>query len=77
MREKMDDFEVKEVTGGRYYVNGNTKKVAWDNIDKAYTLKNCTVYQAMEAMDGLRGQYSSQSEYDHACYKLLHDKGWI
>ena len=77
MREKMDDYEVKEVAGGRYYVNGNTKKVAWDNIPGGYKLKNCTVYQAMEAMDGLRGQYSTMAEYDQACYDLLHDRGWI
>lgn len=77
MRKELDSFEVKEVAGGRYYVNGNTKKVAWDTIDGGYQLKNCTVYQAMEAMDGLKGTCNSQAEYDQACFDLLKSKGWI
>lgn len=77
MRQELNDYEVKEVSGGRYYVNGNTKKVAWDTIPRAYQLINCTVYQAMEAMDGLKGTCSSQAEYDQACYNLLDKNGWI
>lgn len=77
MREELKDFELKEVAGGRYYVNGNTKKVAWDTIAGGHQLVNCSVYQAMEAMDGLKGTCSSQAEYDQACYDLLDSKGWI
>ena len=76
MREELKDFELNEVTGGRYYVNGNTKKVAWDTISGAYTLK-CSVYQAMEYMDGLKGTCATQAEYDKACYDGLKAKGWI
>lgn len=77
MRQELNEFELKDVTGGRYYVNGNTKKVAWDSIDRAYQLVNCTVYQAMEAMDSLKGTCATQNEYDHACFNLLKSKGWI
>jgi len=77
MRQELNDFELNEVTGGRYYVNGNTKKVAWDNIPGAYKLINCSVYQAMEAMDGLRGTCKTQAEYDKACFDLLNKKGWL
>ena len=76
MREELNDYDLKEVTGGRYYVNGNTKKVAWDTIPGAYKLK-CSVYQAMEAMDGLKGTCATQEEYDQACYNLLKNNGWI
>lgn len=77
MRQELNDYEVKDVAGGRYYVNGNTKKVAFDTIRGGFKLINCTVYQAMEAMDSLRGTCSSQEEYDRACYNLLDSKGWI
>ena len=77
MRQELNDFDLKEVTGGRYYINGNTKKVAWDTISGAYSLKNCSVYQAMEVMDGLKGTCASQAEYDKKCYDTLKSKGWI
>jgi len=77
MRQELNDYEMKDVAGGRYYVNGNTKKVAFDTIRGGFQLKNCTVYQAMEAMDGLRGTCSTQEEYDQACYDLLSNNGWI
>lgn len=77
MRKELGDFELKGVAGGRYYVNGNTQKVAWDTISGGYKLKNCTVYQAMEAMDALKGTCGSQQEYDRACFDLLKSKGWI
>lgn len=77
MREELKDLEMEQVAGGRYYVNGNTKKVAFDTIRGGFQLKNCTVYDAMREMDGLRGTCSSQQEYDQACYNLLKDKGWI
>ena len=77
MRQELNEFELNEVTGGRYYVNGNTKQGAWDTIPGAFQLVNCSVYQAMEAMDGLRGTCSSQAEYDQACYDLLKSNGWI
>ena len=77
MREELKDFQIEQVAGGRYYVNGNTKKVAWDTIDGAYKLKNCSVYDAMEAMDGLKGTCATQEEYDQACYDLLKANGWI
>lgn len=77
MRQELNDFEVNGVTGGRYYVNGNTKKVAWDTIDEAQQLQNCSVYQAMEVMDSLRGTCATQAEYDQKCYDELRDRGWI
>ena len=77
MRESLNDYDVNGVSGGRYYVNGNTCKVAWDTIEGGYQLVNCTVYEAMAAMDGLRGTCSSQAEYDQACYNLLYSNGWI
>jgi len=77
MREELNDEGLELVTGGRYWVNGNTKKVAWDNIPGAYKLQNCTVYEAMEAMDGLRGTCATQADYDMACFNLLKEKGWI
>jgi len=77
MRQELNDFEVNGVAGGRYYVNGNTKKVAFDTIRGGFQLINCSVYQAMEAMDGLRGTCSTQAEYDQACYNLLDKNGWI
>ena len=77
MSRELNDFEAKEAAGGRYYVNGNTKKVAWDTIPGAYQLKNCSVYDAMEAMDGLKGTCKTQAEYDQACYDLLKSYGWI
>jgi len=77
MRQELNEFEVNDVTGGRYYVNGNTKKVAWDTIPGGYQLKNCSVYQAMELMDSFRGTCSSQEEYDKKCYDALAAKGWI
>lgn len=77
MRQELNDFELKDVSGGRYYVNGNTKKVAFDTIRGGFQLINCSVYQAMEAMDGLRGTCATQEEYDQACFNLLKSKGWI
>lgn len=77
MRQELNEFELNDVTGGRYYVNGNTKKVAWDTIPGAFKLKNCSVYQAMELMDSFRGTCSSQAEYDKKCYDALYAQGWI
>ena len=77
MREEIKDLELEQVTGGRYWINTNKKRVAWDNVSGSYALKNCTVYQAQEAMDGLIGKYKTQAEYDQACFNLLKSKGWI
>lgn len=77
MRREIVENELTQVAGGRYWINANTERVAWDNIEGSYQLQNCSVYDAEEAMDGLIGKYRTQAEYDQACYELLDSKGWI
>ena len=77
MREELNVEAMESVAGGKYVVNGNTKQVAFKDVKQVYNLKNCTVYQAMEAMDSLIGKYKTEKEYDEACIALLQSKGWI
>ncbi len=77
MREEIKAEELENVSGGRYVINGDTHQVAFRDAKKVFKLKNCTDYQAMEAMDSLIGKYSSEVEYDNACIALLQSKGWI
>lgn len=77
MREELNDLEVGKVSGGKVYINGNTKKLAFDTIPGAFAFKNCTAYQILEACDGLIGKYATNAEYDQACYNLLKSNGWI
>lgn len=76
MREELNMEELTGVSGGRYVINGNTKKIAFRDAGRAYVLK-CSPYQAMEACDSLIGQYETEKEYDKACIKMLTAKGWI
>ena len=77
MREELNIGKLESIAGGRYIVNGNTNQVAFRDIKQVYNLKNCTVFQAMEAMNGLIGQYSTEEEFDNACVALLQSYGWI
>ena len=77
MRNMIDDNELEQVSGGRYWISTQKKRVCWDNVPGVYNLKNCTVYQAQQAMDELVGKYHTQAEYDQACYNLLSSKCWI
>lgn len=76
MREELNLEEMTGVSGGKYVINGNTKQVAFKNVQKVFTLK-CSPYQAMEAMDALIGKYDTEEKYDKACIKMLANKGWI
>ncbi len=77
MREEIKAEELENVSGGRYVINGNTHQVAFRDAQQVFKLKNCTDYQAMEAMDSLIGKYKTELEYDNACIALLQSKGWI
>ena len=77
MRDELKFEDMESVSGGRYAINGNTHQVAFMDAKKVFKLKNCTDYQAMELMDSLIGQYSSEKEYDEACIAKLQAKGWI
>ena len=77
MREELNVEAMESVAGGKYIVNGNTNQVAFKELKQVYNLKNCTVYDAMKAMDSLIGKYDSEEEYDQACIDLLKSKGWI
>ena len=77
MVQKMKDEDLGQVAGGSYHVNGNTQSVAWDSIPGNYQLVNCSVYDAMQAMDGLAGTCGSQEEYDQACFNMLLSRGWL
>jgi len=69
--------ELDAVSGGRYVINGNTHQVAFRDVQQIFHLKNCSDYEAMEAMDSLIGVYATEVEYDNACIALLQSKGWI
>lgn len=77
MMEKLSMDELDAVSGGRYVINGNTHQVAFRDVQQIFQLKNCSDYQAMEAMDSLIGVYSTEAEYDNACIALLQSRGWI
>ncbi len=77
MRKELNTNEMESVTGGKYAIDGNTKKVAFRDARQSFQLKNCTVYEAMEAMDSLIGKYKTEKEYDEACIAMLQSKGWI
>lgn len=76
MKKEINDLELEAVSGGRYFINTTKKLLCFQNVGGVYTLK-CSPYQAMEAMDGLIGQYKTEKEYDEACVALLQSKGWI
>ena len=76
MREELKDFTVEQVSGGKVYVNGNTKKLAFDTIPGAFSF-TCEPYDILKECDKLIGKYRTNAEYDQACYNMLHDKGWI
>lgn len=78
MREEINDSMVEQVNGGRYYLNGNNKKLVFTTMKgTVFTLKGCSDYQAMELMDSLIGKYPTQAEYDQACVNELKKNGWI
>jgi len=77
MREELKDLEVEKVNGGKVYVNGNTKKMAFDTIPGAFAFKNCTAYDILALCDAEIGKHATNAEYDQACYNLLKSKGWI
>ena len=76
MRQEINDLELEQVAGGRYYVNVNKKLITFSTIKDVFTLK-CNPYTAMEAMDSLSGNYTDAAGYDKACVKMLQDNGWI
>lgn len=77
MRQNLDDMELDLVTGGRYYLNRNNGKLAFENVGEIYHLVNCTPSQAMDVMDALIGKYDNQAQYDAACAAALKKKGWV
>lgn len=77
MRKEINDQDLSNVTGGRYYLNGNNHKLVFTTEGVVHQLKNCSDYQAMELMDSYIGKYSTQEEYDQACVDALKNKGWI
>lgn len=79
MREEINDFAVEQVSGGRYYLNSNNRKLAFSTMKgSVFTLNaNCNDYEAMALMDSLIGKYPTQAEYDAACVAALKAKGWI
>ena len=78
MRNQLNDNETAKVTGGNYFLNKNTMKVAFSTIPgQAFKLHGCSGNDAMEVMDALIGQYSTIEEYDRACVAALRQRGWI
>ena len=75
--EKLSLDDLDAVSGGRYIINGNTHQVGFRDAQQIFQLKNCSDYEAMEAMDSLIGKYATEVEYDNACIALLQSKGWI
>ena len=75
---KLNDNELEMVNGGFYRISQQKGKIAFTTMKGvSYQLINCTPDQAMEVMDALISQYSTQEEYDQACVNVLSAKGWI
>lgn len=77
MKQELNLNDLNEVSGGRYHINVDNKKLMFDYIDGVFQLKNCTAYQAADACDSLKGKFKTEEEYDNACLDLLRSKGWL
>ncbi len=78
MKKELQDEELQAVSGGKVYVNGNTRRVGFTTIKGVFTLKDgVSPYQVLEACDAKIGQYPTDAEYDKACYDMMVSKGWI
>lgn len=74
--EKLNDFELDAVAGGRAFVDPDNPRVKFSTIDHVIPLK-CSPYLAMEAMNALVGQFDTEEEFDNACYQMLVNNGWV
>ena len=77
MKRELNDLEMTKISGGGAYINTERGLVVFDSFDEVYQLKNCSPYDAQEAMDQLIGKYSTTEEFDQACVDMLRDRGWI
>ena len=74
---ELNDEELDNVAGGVVRVNGNTNRIGFSTLKKAYDLKNCSYYEARNLCESLLGQYSNETEHEAACEAALKAKGWI
>lgn len=77
MRTELNMDNLEQVAGGKAYIDGNTNRIAFSTTKQVYQLKNCSSIQALAIVDGLRGKYATEEEFDAACLAALQSKGWI
>lgn len=77
MKTELNMEDLEAVAGGKAYIDGNTNRIAFSTTKAMYQLKNCTAIQALALVDGMRGMYATEAEFDAACLAALQAKGWV
>lgn len=78
MKQELGDLELESVSGGKYFLNGNTKKLCFSTDNTIFKLTdNTSVYAAMEYMDSQIGRFETQAEYDAHCIDYLQQHGMV
>ena len=77
MRVQFTDDEASMINGGKYKINGNNGKLLFTNDRRVFQLVNCQLFEAINLLNSLMGQSSSDAEYDQKCIAALENLGWI